>query len=65
MAINEVNFFDQNRIGGIIAVEVDEQPAWDLTFNWYQLRSTPGTYYNRHIVRLALQHQFGIIKGIA
>lgn len=60
MAVNEVNFFDQNRIGASLQWKWTNKLAWDLTyFNWYQLRSTPGTYYNRHIVRLALQHQFG------
>lgn len=56
-----VNTFDQNRIGMNVTRRINEALSVDLMyFNWYQLRSTPDSYYNRHIIRATLVHKFSL-----
>jgi len=59
----EKNFFDQNRIFGSVVVDVLDNLSLDAGYlNWYQQRPN-GTFYNRHFLRIGVQHTIRLKKA--
>ena len=57
------NSFDQNRIAVGLMVPLGATTAIEVGYmNWFQQRVTGVDYYNRHILRFVLMHQFALQK---
>jgi len=55
--------FDQNRIGISVSVDITKSLSLETGYlNWYQKRPGIDAFYNRHIVRIGINHKINLEK---
>lgn len=55
------NMFDQNRLYAGFLIPFTKKMSFELGYmHWYQQRSSGNQYFNRHILRLGINHQINL-----
>lgn len=61
--VYESGKFDQNRIGISLNVDITKNLSFETGYlNWYQKRPGIDAYYNRHIIRIGINHKINLKK---